>query len=299
VHSRRRSLTPIRKAIPRAGTVTLAAGSNRVVLDPARGGRIASWTVDDVELLLGPPDDADSSIRWGCFVMAPWPGRLAGGRFEWRGGTIEVPRTWGRHAIHGLTWNRRWSVTQATSVSATLEVELPAEAWPMGGRVREHISVSPAGVRLEAVIEAGREPMPAALGWHPWFLRRGDPRLRLDAPRFQVADGMVPTGATARVVGRTDLRTGPPLGRRRLDLGYLDARPPARVTWPDLELEIAFAPSPAPVVVYTPRDVFCVEPLTASPNALTLPSTARAAAGVVDLAAGERLTASMTLTVTR
>jgi galactose mutarotase-like enzyme len=276
--------------------ITLTAGSNRVLLDPARGGRLASWTFGGEELLLGPPDDTDSSIHWGCFLMAPWPGRLANGRFERGGRTIQLQRTHGRHAIHGLTWNQPWSVEAATSTTATLAIDLPRAEWPMGGRVRQVVRVTPTAVRLEAKIRAD-EPMPAALGWHPWFLRRGDPSLRVDAARYAVTEGMVPTGATRPVGGKTDLRGGPALGRRRLDLAYLEARSPARISWPDIQVEIAFEPAPSPLVVYTPPETFCVEPLTATPNALALPAAARRAAGVRELDAGERLSASMTLSV--
>ena len=270
--------------------VELHAGPNHVVLDPRRGGRLSSWMVDGEELLLGPPDDSDSSIHWGCFVMAPWPGRLAGGRFEWQGREIQLPRTHGRHAIHGLTWNRAWELVEASAATATLSIELPRDQWPMGGRVHQVASVSPSGIRLEATIEAD-DAMPAAIGWHPWFLRRGEPRLRVDADRYQLTEAMVPTGATARVRGKTDLRAGPVLGRRRVDLAYLGTRSPAVATWPDLELTIAFEPSPAAVVVYTPRDVFCVEPLTAPPNALAVP--AGSASGAVVLNPGERLGATL------
>ena len=276
--------------------ITLAAGAHRVLVDPERGGRLASWTVGGEELLLGPPDDADTSIHWGCFVMAPWPGRLANARFDWRGRTIQLSRTHGRHAIHGLTWNRPWALEVASATAATLALELPRDEWPMGGRVRQRVEVTPSGVRLEAEVQAD-EPMPAAIGWHPWFRRRGDPRLHVDSPEYQVTEGMVPTGATASVSGRTDLRGGPPLGRRRLDLCYLGAGSPAVITWPDLELTIEFDPSPAPLVVYTPPDSFCVEPLTAPPNALALPAAARRAAGIRELRAGGRFAASMTLSV--
>jgi len=265
-----------------------------VVLDPVRGGRLASWTVDGQELLVGAPDDVDASIHWGCFVMAPWPGRLAGGRFEWRGTTIRLRQTHGRHAIHGLTWNRPWTVESATADAATLSIELPRDEWPMGGRVRQRLEVTRTGLRLDAEIEAV-EPMPAALGWHPWFRRRGDPRLRVDADRLQVTRGMVPTGAVEAVEGRTDLRAGPRLGVRRLDLAYVAARSPVVITWPDLELRIAFEPSPAPLVVYTPAASICVEPLTATPNALALAPAMRRSAGVRILAAGESLRAGMTL----
>lgn len=278
-----------------ASAVVLAAGPNRAVLDPIRGGRLASWSIDGEELLLGPPDDVDASIHWGCFVMAPWPGRLAGGRFEWRGRAIQLERTHGRHAIHGLTWNRPWTVEAASADAATLAIMLPREQWPMGGRVRQRVRLTPASLRLEAEIEA-EEPMPAALGWHPWFLRRGDPRLRVDAATYQLTEHMVPTGRSAPVSGPTDLRRGPRLGLRRLDLAYLGAGSPAVITWPDIALRIEFEPSPAPLVVYTPRDSFCVEPLTATPNALALPARERSAAGARELAVGERLTAAMTIT---
>jgi aldose 1-epimerase len=229
--------------------------------------------------------------------MAPWPGRLANGRFEWQGRSLQLRRTHGRHAIHGLTWNRQWTVEAMTGDAATLSIELPRDEWPMGGRVEQRVRVSDAGVELEAEIRADK-PMPAALGWHPWFLRRGDPRLRVDAASHQLTEGMIPTGETVPVSRKTDLRGGPRLGRRRLDLAYLGAREPAFVTWPDLELRIRFEPSPAPLVVYTPRDSFCVEPLTAPPNALASTAADRAG-GASILSAGERLVASLAMTWNR
>lgn len=279
--------------------VELRAGPNRVVLDPRRGGRVSSWTTDGEELLVGPPDEVDTSIHWGCFLMAPWPGRLAGGRFDWRGREVRLRQTHGRHAIHGLTWNRPWEVEASSPAEATLAIELPRDEWPMGGLVRQRTTVTPTGVRLEAEVEATGEPMPAALGWHPWFLRRGDPRLRVDAAAYQLTSGLIPTGESAPVAGRTDLRGGPRLGRRRLDIAYVEAHSPAVITWPDLELAIAFAPAPAPLVVYTPPDSFCVEPLTAPPNALSLPARRRRAAGVRELAVGERLSAALEMTLRR
>src|SRR4029079_18363606 len=84
---------PVREAC--MALVELHAGRNRVMLDARRGGRVSSWTFDGEELLVGPPDEADTSIHWGCFLMAPWPGRLAGGRFDWRGREVRLRRTHG------------------------------------------------------------------------------------------------------------------------------------------------------------------------------------------------------------
>ena len=243
------------------------------------------------ELLVGPPDDDDTSIHWGCFVMAPWPGRLAAGRFERAGRTIQLRRTHGRHAIHGLTWNRAWRLDRSGPDEADLSIELPRDEWPMGGRVRQRVALTPTSLRLEAAIEAD-EPMPAALGWHPWFVRRGDPRLRVDASAALETERMIPTGSTRSVSGRADLRYGTALGNRRLDLTYVGARSPAVVTWPDAELTIEFDPSPAPLVVYSPPACFCVEPMTSWPNAFN----GGPERGSRELPAGGELRAATTFT---
>jgi aldose 1-epimerase len=269
--------------------IELRAADATVVVDPDHGGRLASLRIRGRDLLVGPPEPRDSSISWGSFLMAPWPGRLADGRLRWRGRTMQLPRTHGRHAIHGLVHGVPWAVGRQTASEAQLSVELAPLGWPFGGRVRQRLRLEPGLLTLEAAVEADR-PMPAALGWHPWF-RRGDadPRLRVDADAVLETDAMIPTGRIVPVHGRIDLRSGPALGRRRLDHAYVGARSPAVIAWPDLELTVEF-PSVETVVVYTPRGSFCVEPQTAWPNALGLASPPeRSLAGARHLAAGERL----------
>jgi aldose 1-epimerase len=290
--------------------IELRAGGAGVSVDVERGGRLGSLSIDGRELLVGPPDADDRSIRWGCFVMAPWAGRLAAGQLEWAGQTIQLPRTHGRHAIHGLTWDRPWTVEACDRVSATIGCDLPVETWLPGGRVRQVVRLEPHRLVLEAEVMAGVgaaiAPMPAALGWHPWFVGTGEVRLQLDAEATLATRGMLPTGRLAPVAGRTDLRAGPVLGRRRLDHAYVNAGSPIELVWPDLRLGISFEPSPATVVVHTPPGRVCVEPQTAWPNALGRPgddggSDAGRQAGPRRagrprlLAAGERLTSSMTL----
>lgn len=238
------------------------------MIDVERGGRVSSLRIDGRELLLGVEAAAGRSIGWGCFVMAPWPGRLAGGQFRWRGRRVQVPRTLGPDAIHGLVYDRAWQVEEAGGREATLSIELGPAGWPFAGRVRERIALDERSIVLEASIEAD-EPMPVAIGWHPWFLRRGaNPQVEVDAASTLALREMIPTGVRQAVRGRTDLREGPALGRRRLDDVYVDARSPATIRWPDLELRIEFEPPLTTVVVHTPTQAICVEPQTAWPNAL-------------------------------
>ena len=296
--------------------IELTSGGARLAIDVDRGGRVASWSIDGRELLVGPPRPDDRSIRWGCFLMAPWAGRLADGRFRIEDGrAVQVPRTHGRHAIHGLLWDRPWTVAEATPDRAILTCDVSPELWPPGCSVRHEVRLT--GDRLDlvatmtassasfasAATSASSAPMPGAVGWHPWFRRdaggsgaRGDITLRVDAAEVLRTERMIPTGESTPVFGRTDLRRGPRLGRRRLDHAYVAARSPAVLRWPDLELTIAWDPSPATLVVHTPASSLCVEPQTAWPNAPALQGDARERSGLRMLRPGESLAASMSVT---
>jgi aldose 1-epimerase len=274
--------------------LTLEAGDVRAEIAVEAGGRLASLVVGRRELLVGRQGNEAQPMRWGCYMMAPWPGRLADGRFEWDGRTIRLPRTHGRHAIHGLVWNRPWEVEVSSGASATVSCALPPE-WPMGGVVRQTMTLAADRLTLDASITAG-DAMPAALGWHPWFDRAADPvTLRLEADAVLETQRMIPTGRVRPVSGVRDLRGGPVVGERRLDHTFEGARSPAVLAWPDLRLTLSFDPSPAPVVVYTPWNAVCVEPQTAPPNALALPEAEARSAGVRFLEAGETMAARLEL----
>ena len=256
--------------------------------------------------------------------MAPWAGRLADGRYRAEDGRlVQVPRTHGRHAIHGLVWDRPWTVADASQDRAVLTCDVPADLWPPGCSVRHAVRLS--GDRLELVASVtaglagsagsasptrsaatGRAAMPVALGWHPWFRRdlggsgaRGEVALRVDAAEVLKTDRLIPTGEKTPVLGRTDLRRGPRLGRRRLDHAYVAACSPAVLTWPDLELTIAWDPTPATLVVHTPASSLCVEPQTAWPNAPAFEGAARKRSGLRMLRPGESLSASMSIAIRR
>lgn len=269
----------------------LRAGDIRAAISPEAGGRLASLVVGGRELLVGPGGPDARPIAWGCYLMAPWAGRLEHGRFPWHGRTVQLPRTHGRNAIHGLVWNRPWTVEHVSGSQATLACGMPPE-WPMGGVVRQSFELTAAGLRMTAAITAA-EAMPVSVGWHPWFARRdGSVAVRVDADAVLATERMIPTGLEVPVSGPLDLRAGPRLGARRLDHAYVDAASPAVIEWPDLRLELRFEPTPGVVVVHTPPAGVCVEPQTAPPNALVLgPRTARTT-GVRHLDRGEAFEAT-------
>ena len=239
-----------------ANRLVLAAGGARLELSPADGGRIASLRIDGRELLR---TEGYGPIEWGAYPMAPFAGRIREGAFPFRGRDIRLPINLPPHAIHGTVFVRAWDVVAATPARATLVTDLGPD-WPFAGRVEQRIAISEDRLDASLTLTAA-EPMPAALGWHPWFLRRiGGPTTPPVALAFEAAEMLVrgpdgiPTGA----------RIPPPPGP--WDDAFTGLTGPPRLTWPG-QLELTVASPAAWWVVYDGRDdAIAVEPQTAPPD---------------------------------
>jgi galactose mutarotase-like enzyme len=279
------------------GEIGLVAPGVSAALDLAAGGRLASLVVGGRERLLGRPAPRDRGIRWGSFLMAPWPGRIAGAEFGWSGRTHRLAANDGPNAIHGVLFDRRWDLVEVSASEARLAIDLWTHGWPLGGSVRQSIRLAAGSVELSAEIVAGEDPMPAGLGWHPWFRRpdRGDLAVRVEAVDTLESDaGLIPTGRRAPVDDATDLRSGPLLGERRLDHVYPDVRTPVVVTWPDLVLTMRSSAALRTFVVHSPPSGVCVEPQTEWPDAIALSGRGVTGTGLVPLGPGESLRATTT-----
>ena len=245
--------------------ITLQSGQAEVVLDPGAGGRLAALRVDGLDLLL---TEGWGPIAWGCYPMAPWAGRLRDGVLRWAGEVHRLPTDLlPPHAIHGTLVEAAWDVVEVGVATATLAANL-RPPWPLGGRVIHRILLSPGALRADLEVHAGDRPMPAIVGWHPWFPRLlrsrdglvvGRP-IELDLP----AGGMLRRGADALPTGEV-VRPIPP---GPWDDCFVDLGGSPRVRWPGA-LEVTIS-SEAPFwVVYTEREeAICVEPQTGPPNGL-------------------------------
>ena len=273
-------------------SITLRSDRVTATVLSVDGGRLASLRIGDRELLVArPPGVGPGSTMWGCFVMAPWAGRLDEGALPWRGVVHQMRRNNGAHSIHGLVFDAPWEVQLQEVDAVTLHRTLD-DLWPLSGGIRHHITLSPGGLSLRLDVRAGAQGMPLGAGWHPWFARaQEDLRVTVDADATLVTTAdLIPTGDLEPVGGDRDLRGGPPLGERRLDHVYARARPPTLLRWPDLELRMEFRPPLETVVVYTPEGAACVEPQCAWPNAPSLAARGVGGSGLVALGPDEEVT---------
>ena len=212
-------------------------------------------------------------IMWGCYPMAPFAGRIRDGRFTFDGRDHRLPRNLPPHAIHGTVLERAWAVDAvvhgARHGEATLSIDLGPD-WPFAGRVTQRVVLGSAGLKATLTLVAD-EPMPATMGWHPWFRRvltgsaeRPDGASSPAELRFE-PEWMYERGPDGLPTGRLVPPTSGPW-----DDCFTGVRTPPRLVWPG-RFALEVASSCDHWVVYTqPEHAICIEPQTGPPGAVEL-----------------------------
>lgn len=284
--------------------VELKAGDYRLVLDPARGGSIArfDWHGPDGGIReLMRPSSGSSIFDVACFPLVPFSNRIAHGRFRSGGHEVSLasnfPGVEGAHPLHGFGWLTAWSLVEAGSDRAVIEHYHEAGEWPWAYRARQDFNVSADGLSLElSVTNLAADPMPAGLGFHPYFPRDEHTVYHgMHAGEWITAPNGLPV-ELRHAGGHIDWWHGAPVGSRVVDTVYEGRAGELTVIWPAQGHRLVIEPSANldRTVVYTPADegYFCVEPVTHSTDAV---NRGRDGDGLILLAPGDTVRVSMHL----
>lgn len=136
------------------------------------GGGLRALRHDGVDIVAGYAEDAMADAARG-HVLAPWPNRIAGGRYAFDGVTHLLPLTEPEraNAAHGLVrwlpWQLVEHATHRVTVGATLHPQ-PGWAWTMRLEVTyvlgpEGLTVTPRATNLSDT------PCPFGFGMHPYL----------------------------------------------------------------------------------------------------------------------------------
>lgn len=245
-------------SLPSGEQFELAAGAHRVVVVEVGGG-IREWE----GILLGYSADAMCSSGRGQ-VLAPWPNRLAGGRYEWDGEELQLPvnEVSTGSAIHGLVRWANWRAIEQGTARVLLEHVLhPQPGYPFSLRLRVEYQLAEAGLTVRTEAEnVGDRDCPFGVGHHPYVL----------APAGRVDDLLL----DGRRVGEQQLdETRHSPGGWRLEVGEVTVW--ADETWPWQQVFTGDLPAVG-------RRGLAVEPMTCPPQAFV------SGEGVIRLAPGER-----------
>jgi aldose 1-epimerase len=210
---------------PSGHQVELAHGDHRVTVVEVGGG-LREYAVRDRPVLDG------YGVNEMCHdgrgqVLAPWPNRLAGGRYNFAGSEQQTPLSEPDrgNAIHGLVRWMAWRIVdQSDDRAAIATVVRPQPGYPYGLMLRVEYFLGDAGLRVSTLAtNIGDEPLPFGLGFHPYLAVAAgtvdDALLTVPADSLLESDDRgIPTGVTTAVEGTSfDLRAGSPVADRQLD----------------------------------------------------------------------------------
>jgi aldose 1-epimerase len=279
-----------------AGPLSLTLGLEGGVVVALRKGD-QPWLKAGGEAARDGAAASETSARYhGAYPLLPFIGRLADGHLSWAGVDYRLPAhpLTAPHGLHGVGWERRWTVAAQAASNLTLSLDHPGDdSWPFAFRAEQHFALRPWGLALTMTLTNRHgAPAPAQLGWHPYFPSAGARLGTAFTQRWESDDRDLPSQPV-------------PLPKARWAVEEtvwdhcFEGPAQAALAWPGRALRLAWSSTPRSpfrgAVLYLPEaaDFFCCEPVTACPNALATANPH--ARGVVTLASGESLQLSIAL----
>lgn len=246
----------------------LRAGALRLALRPDLGGCIAGLWRDGLPVLRSTePDALQASRPSACYPLAPYSNRLGYRRFRWQGRdhTTQPNFDDSPHSVHGVAWQRPWTVLSARETEAEIAFTHAGDAdWPFAFELRQRFVLEP-GALTAAFVFTNRadQPQPVGLGWHPYFPKRTRSRLHVELSDRWESD---PTGLPTRKLPQPGIDGD--IAHLAFDHCFEGWRGAARIR--DEKLSVKLTSSLPYLVVFTPatREYFCVEPVSHVSNAI-------------------------------
>jgi aldose 1-epimerase len=179
--------------------IELQAGPLKCTVEPALGGCIAGLWLDGEAVLREPPAEGLTSARLaGSYPLVPFSNRVGGAQLHWQGTLHPLVRNNGEepHAIHGVGWQRPWTVLESGERFAMLAFEhRPDASWPFAFDTSQTFKLEPDRLEMTlALTNQSAQAAPAGLGWHPYFMKRARSRIAFNATgRWEMGPDKLPT----------------------------------------------------------------------------------------------------------
>jgi aldose 1-epimerase len=258
--------------------IAIESPAFRLVASPEVGGSIAALDWHGQPLLRAA--SGSDVLNSACFPLVPFSNRIAGSRFRFGGREVVLkpnhPHAPSEPVLHGFGWQRAWTVTAHQADRLALALDLPAGDWPWPFLAEQLFALNETSATLTlAITNRGETPMPAGLGFHPYFPRTATTRLiARHRGEWQVDAARLPTRLDLRETA-IDWWAGQPVASRLVDTVYTGRDGDLVLAWPARGIGLAIAPDDSLpfTTIYVPADAefVCVEPVSHATNALNRP----------------------------
>jgi len=246
-----------------------------LTISPRHGGGIVSFEAFGEPVLMPAPDPIRELTDPAAFILVPYCNRIADG--EAMCGTQSVklqPNLEGEaHPLHGEGWLSRWTVATNDEQSADLRFSHhPSPGrWPWAFDAAQRYELTKGELRhVVSVQNRSDSPMPAGVGFHPYFLREADATFdavvrgewRTDGGQLPTSHELVPQGGMWPG-GRFEPDGG-------LDHCFTGWDRKLQIARKNIHITLTASPELVLLHVYAPDGAtfFCAEPVSHMPNAL-------------------------------
>ena len=133
--------------------------------------------------------NADDLFSLAGNILVPFSNRISGGGFDWAGihHPLEQNFAGDPFPIHGDAFQREWTL-QHHPTGAQMDLAVGAFG-PWRYRASQIFHLSETGVKIElSVTNTGASSLPFGCGFHPWFPRSAETRLRFSAKEVWMED---------------------------------------------------------------------------------------------------------------
>lgn len=289
------------------GEVSLAAGESRLVVSPATGGAIARYSWRGIDVLRPAAESAMHARevrRMACYPLVPYSNRIGGARLAFEGREYRIRPNFPPqpHAIHGVGWQRAWSVVEANAASVTLALQHEGDGdWPFAFEATQTFRLSTESLEVRLVLRNAAEgAMPAGLGLHPFFPERSRARLQARCSGVWMnAPDNLPSHHEA-VPPDWDFREPRAAGPWVVDNCFTGWDRRAVLEYATHRVVLAGSEEFGYLVCFAPgdgRDFIALEPVSHANDAARLRAEGRGDNGLRVLAPGDSFSAAMTISV--
>ena len=206
------------------------------------------------------------------------------------------------HAIHGFGWQRQWRLVARDAARAEIMLVHAGDAdWPFACAVRQCVRLVDDVLEVSlAVRNTDLRPMPAGLGFHPYFPLAPGVRLQTSWQQmWQMGIDCLPIRLAA--VPPSAIFTAPrPLEHWKVDHCFTGWSRSAVLYYAHHAVRLDASAACRNIVCFAPddgRDFIALEPVTHVNNAFAMAADGVNETGTVILAPGEELSISMTIAV--
>ncbi len=297
-------------------TVLLENDDLRLLVDPKNGaGTLSLYGYSGHQWLPLMPDSqrADCDLACANFLMVPYSNRVENGAFVFGGQHYQLENG-AQHAIHGDVRHRPWQISEqsATRLGCAWDSRQAERVnWPWPFAVAAEFALDGAQLTMRLTLRnEGDSPMPAGMGWHPYFnrtlTRTNEPvylHFSLEGAYPDANETRIPSGPLQPLAPHQDFAQARMLEPDNfLDTCYYGFQG-GRITWPEsgIALRLDASQTCNHLIVYNPagKSYFAVEPVTNANNGVNLLAQDDPTCGTAVLYPGAELAAECTLSLER